>query len=347
MTGAASIDVHAHLVPPSLLARLRKRPVAGVSLEDGHLVAGDRQLGPLARDLTDVDGRLEQLDREGIALQWVSPWIDLFTWHDLPSPLAESWALAVNDALLEATAGSAGRLRSVPFVDLRRGSTAAIASLAELLEAHDAPAVLVNASPGVPLASRELDDWWSGAAERGAPILLHPPSNGPSCGFTSPVLQNVTGRVIDTSATVAELMVAGTFERARGVRVIVVHGGGFLPYQAFRLEGLERAGLASRTDMTRPVAETLRLMWYDTVALDAPSLELLVRRVGAERVLLGSDAPFAIGDPHPRATVLGSALSDAEKEAVCGLNAARLCAPPGGRAPASSGGDAQVSKARR
>lgn len=151
MRGQNVVDVHAHIVPSSLISRLSKGPVAGVSLRDGYLVAGDRRLGPIPPDMTEVGQRIAWMDGEGISVQWVSPWLDLFTWHDLPSPSAEAWTAAVNDSLLESTAASRRRLRPMPFVDLAMGSRPSLSSLAELLGFEGLAAVIVNAKPqGVP-----------------------------------------------------------------------------------------------------------------------------------------------------------------------------------------------------
>ena len=106
--------------------------------------------------------------------------------------------------------------------------------------------------------------------------------------------------------------------------MIVVHGGGFLPYQAYRLDGLVRSGLLPRTGMTAPPSAVLRRLFYDTVALDALSIELLVRRVGAAQVLLGSDVPFPIGNPDPVGTLRGADLDEAAKYKIICSNARAL-----------------------
>ncbi len=319
------IDAHAHLVPEPLLGMVGDGQVPGVSLDGRSLVDGGRRLGPLGTPMVSVPERLRWMDDESIAEQWVSPWLDLFTWRPIPDPIGAEWVCAVNDALVEVTATSAGRLRPVPFVDLSAGAAAALKQMDAVLREVEAPAVMVNSAPhGSPLAGEVLSPFWGGAAERNVTVMLHPPGNGPSCAFTTPVLQNVSGRVIDASAAVVEMMAAGVFERLPELRVIVVHGGGFLPYQAFRLDGLVRASLLGKTAMTRSPSDTLRRLWYDTVALDGASLELLVRRVGGDRVLLGSDAPFPIGDPHPVRTVRASGLAPAVQDAICCGNARAL-----------------------
>jgi aminocarboxymuconate-semialdehyde decarboxylase len=333
MSVATAVDVHAHLLPPGLFDAARSGTLRALGVEAGEggapvLTAGADRLGPAGPDMTDLTGRLRWMDERSIAEQWVSPWLDLFTWHRFDPHNGRLWAAAVNGALAEAASGSGGRLRPVPFVDVSAGAAAAADDVATAAEQLGPPAVMVSTHPaGVSSAADgSLAPLWERLADLGLPVLLHPPGNGPAQAFTPPVLQNVAGRIIDTSAAVLQMMADGLFSRLPGLRVIVVHGGGFLPYQAFRLDGLVRSGLLARTGMAEPPSAVLRRLFYDTVALDAPSLEFLVRRVGAEQVLLGSDVPFPIGDPDPVGTLRAAGLGEETEFKILSYNAGRLAA---------------------
>jgi aminocarboxymuconate-semialdehyde decarboxylase len=331
---ALAVDVHAHLVPPGLVDAARAGGLPGVVAEAGDggrpvLTAGTDRLGPVGPEMTDLGGRLRWMDERSIAEQWVSPWLDLFTWHRFGGEADGRWTAAVNEALAEAARASGGRLRPVPFVDISAGADAAARDATDLAERHGPPAVMLSTHPPHPagvssVADVSLAPLWDRIAELGLPVLLHPPGNGPAQAFTPPVLQNVAGRIIDTTAAVLQMMADGLFDRLPGLRVIVVHGGGFLPYQAFRLDGLERSGLLATTGMTQPPSAVLRRLFYDTVALDALSIELLVRRAGASQVLLGSDAPFPIGDPDPVGTLCSAGLDDETRFKILFHNARAL-----------------------
>jgi aminocarboxymuconate-semialdehyde decarboxylase len=328
-----AVDVHAHLVPPGLLDAARAGGLPGIvdAGEGGRpvLAAGADRLGPVGADMTDIDGRLRWMDERSIAEQWVSPWLDLFTWHRFGPEDGRRWAAVVNEALADAARGSGGMLRPVPFVDLSAGAAAAADDVTALGERLGPPAVMLSTHPAglSSVADESMGPLWDRIAALGLPVLLHPPGNGPSQAFTPPVLQNVAGRITDTSAAVLQLMAGGLFDRLPGLRVIVVHGGGFLPYQAYRLDGLVRSGLLARTGMAAPPSAVLRRLFYDTVALDALSVEFLVRRVGASQVLLGSDVPFPIGNPDPVGTICATDLDDTVKQKICVHNAATLASP--------------------
>lgn len=335
MSQDGDIDIHAHVVPGPLLESVEEGQFPGLELDGTSLVYGQSRLGPIAPAMVSSSQRISWLDSEGIGQQWVSPWLDLFTWATFPDGERRKWVGAVNSALGEMVETSGGRLRPVPFLDISAGGKAALEETNILMSRVEAPAVMVSsAPPGPPLASESYFPFWEEIAREQITVMLHPPVNGPSCAFTSPVAQNVSGRVIDASTAVVELMVAGVFDRIPDLQVIVVHGGGFLPYQTFRLDGLLRAGLRDKTAMTSSPGEILRRLWFDTVALDPMSIELLVRRVGADRVMLGSDCPFQIGDPHPGATVRETDLPPDAHDAICFANATRLSER---RRPLSSG----------
>jgi aminocarboxymuconate-semialdehyde decarboxylase len=331
-----AIDVHAHLVPPALLDAVRAGEFPGVTVtdqdgQDGQdrppvLAAGPDRLGPAGPAFTSVAERLRWMDQRSIAEQWVSPWGDLFTWHRFGPADGRRWAAVVNQTLADMSAQAGGRLRPVPAVDLSGGVAAAADDVAELAARLGSPAITLSTHPAgaTSVADEALAPLWDRLAELGRPVLLHPPVNGPSSAFVPPLLQNVAGRLIDTSSALVQLMAGGLFERQPGLRVIVVHGGAILPYQIFRLDGLVRAGLLARTAMTEAPSSVLPRLFFDTVGLDALSIEFLVRRVGAGQVLLGSDAPFPIADPDPVATLTATDLPDGAKREICCDNAAAL-----------------------
>jgi len=337
-----AIDVHAHLVPPGLLDAVRAGEFSGVTVTgqadqagqagpaepDGPpvLAAGDDRLGPAGHAFTSVADRLRWMDQRSIAEQWVSPWGDLFTWHRFGPADGRRWAAVVNQTLADMTSESGGRLRPVPAVDLSGGVAAAADDVEALAGRLGSPAVTLSTHPvgARSVADEALAPLWARLAGLGRPVLLHPPVNGPSCAFVPPLLQNVAGRLIDTSSALVQLMATGLFERQPGLRVIVVHGGAMLPYQIFRLDGLVRAGLLHRTEMTEAPSNVLRRLFFDTVGLDALSIEFLVRRVGAGQVLLGSDAPFPIADPDPVATLAAADLPAPARHGIARDNAAAL-----------------------
>src|SRR5438067_9106682 len=143
---------------------------------------------------------------------------------------------------------------------------------------------------------RELDDpaftpLWEAADEVSAVVYVHPGFGGASQRYESFGLLNGLARIEDSTVALARLLYAGVPARYPGMKLVVAHGGGALPYVLGRLvrNYVISDGLAD------PLESFARL-YFDTVVFDPPVLRLLRERAGADRLLLGSDYPFPIGD---------------------------------------------------
>jgi aminocarboxymuconate-semialdehyde decarboxylase len=104
-----------------------------------------------------------------------------------------------------------------------------------------------------------------------------------------------------------------------GLKLVLAHGGGSLPYLLGRLRRVHEIH-PSVPDPTDGFAK----VYFDSVVLDGPTLHFLVELAGASQVMLGSDYPFANGDPDPRTTVEHAQLGSETLRAVLGGNAKRV-----------------------
>jgi len=325
------LDTHAHIVPRSLLTALEQRPVAGFSArrtDRGWVVAvpGTGETRPIGARMTEAGPRADWQRQAGVTRQILSPWLDIQS-APLNPARARDWARTVNDAMAESAAGTVA-LASVATDD---GDQAA----EDLLEAWKRPefaGLILNTDPPSGPAPHEpsFDPLWTLAAAEGIPVVLHPPTCGPSGDLTSlGTMGNVHGRLIDNTVAVTKLILAGVLDRHPDLRLVLVHGGGFLPYQAHRLDGGYRTKEAFAGELQRGKPSAyLGDFHYDTVGLSGPSIAFLAGLVGPGRVLLGSDYPFALGDPEPVRTVRESGLDDAFVEAILHTNADALFRRP-------------------
>jgi aminocarboxymuconate-semialdehyde decarboxylase len=205
----------------------------------------------------------------------------------------------------------------------------------DLLEAWKRPefaGLILNTDPPAGPAPHEpsYDPLWTLAAAEGIPVVLHPPTCGPSGDLASlGTMGNVHGRLIDNTVAVTKLILAGVLDRHPDLRLVLVHGGGFLPYQAHRLDGGYRTKEAFAGELRREKPSAyLGDFHYDTVGLSGPSIAFLAGLVGSEKLVLGSDYPFALGDPEPVRTVRESGLDTAAVEAILHTNADTLFRRP-------------------
>ncbi|WP_433332382.1 amidohydrolase family protein [Spirillospora sp. CA-294931] len=347
------IDVHAHAVPPALIERLRhERP--GVALReeaDGlHLDIGGRRTPAISADLTDPARRLAAMDRMGVDVQLVSPWMELTPEEVGPHDAARFVGL-VNDSLGDLADQAPARLRALALVNRRDPATAAT-DLRRLLDTGRFQGAEIGlGGTGPALHEPDWDPFWDAASRTGALILLHPWRPSSPAGITCPRLPDIVDNPAQSTAAVGAMVLAGTLQRFPDLRLCVVHGGGFLPYAAGRFDAI--AAMPSPPATRDPAApgpaapgpaapspagapdpaatpgpapsESLRRLYFDSLTHSPQALAWLVGFAGADRVMLGSDYPFPTGCADPVGAV--GPLPAEQREAVLGTTAQRLLTP--------------------
>ena len=121
---------------------------------------------------------------------------------------------------------------------------------------------------------------------------------------------------------IASLLYEGILDAYPKLKICVSHGGGYMPLFMGRIARNYLEKLATRVNMKKSPAEYLRMLYYDSCVYEPEVLDALVKRVGADRVMLGSDYP--VGEPKPIEFIKSCALSAQQKADIIGGNAARL-----------------------
>ena len=319
------IDTHAHLVPAPMLEALNTAISRFPSIELLHeagkyrlAFAGGAPTRPIAADLQDTDRRLEWMDRETVDVQIVGGWLDAFG-YELPPDEGLEWARFTNEWLLAGTRSE--RLVPIATVPLQSGRHAATA-LEEALAAGFTGFMLGTQPFGASgnLDDPQLDPFWEAASDRGAALFLHPMFGCGDARLADYGMINAVGRGLDTTTAVARLLFSGHLEKYPGLKIVLSHGGGALPYLVGRLK---RNHAIMPNEVADPVAG-FRKLWFDSVLFDPASLRYLRDVVGADRIVLGSDYPFPIGDPNPVRIVRAAGLGADEERRILGETAASL-----------------------
>jgi len=329
MTSDACIDLHAHFIPPSLVEDLRAgSAIDGMRLEvrDGVEWAVHRQGPnyPLSPELYDLEARFALMDERGIDVAAVSlsPTL-LFYWLD--GSEAADWARRANDEIASAVAAADGRLVGIAHLPMQ-DSDAAVSEAERaagelgLRGAQLAPMILDR-----PL---DEDDHFQvlAALERlRLPVSLHPyfVGAGHRPGLDRYYLTNLAGHPYQTAVGASRLIMSGTLDRLPDLQPILVHGGGYLPYQVGRLDHGYAVRPEARACQELP-SSYLRRFLIDTLAHSAPALRYLIDLVGADRVVYGTDFPYDMGGGSVDAQLEGVELTDEQRRAIRGANAARV-----------------------
>jgi aminocarboxymuconate-semialdehyde decarboxylase len=299
-------DVHNHAVPREAVELLRSDDGFPVKV-DGHALEADRVRAELTPVFLDPAAKLEQLERLGLDAAVVSGAPPLFA-YEADAGRGEALCRAVNSGLAELCAHDGERLRWLAHVPLQAPERAAellgAAAAAGAVGAHVGTSVA-----GTPLDRAGLEAFWAAAAELDMALMLHPAYNDPHPGLEGYHLQNVIGNQLETTIAAERLIVTGALDRHPRLRLLLVHAGGYVPWQAGRLRhaATVRAELAGAPADPWTYGERI---FMDTITHDPATLRQLVERAGPEAIAMGTDLPFDMATPEPVAALEAAVKGD-------------------------------------
>jgi aminocarboxymuconate-semialdehyde decarboxylase len=310
------IDIHAHFTPSLLFERFDSHAAKfpGVKLmREGKAVRmqfpGTEPTRPVMPGLSDLDARRTWMDANDIDHQLVGGWLDSFG-YELPPQEGLAWSRFMNDSMWDALREEP-RFTPLGTVPLQDGKLAAEV-LGEALDKGFGGVMigtLPNGHEGGNLDAPSLDPFWETASKLGAAVYLHPMFVCGEPRLADYELVNTLGRLVDTSIAVSRLLYAGHLLKFEGLKLILSHGGGALPYALGRLARSHKMLPGKLADPRQGFAK----MYFDSCVFDVDSLEYLARKAGAQRVMMGSDAPFPIGDLEPKKVIENAEFTDAQK----------------------------------
>jgi aminocarboxymuconate-semialdehyde decarboxylase len=320
-----NIDVHGHMVPPDVLAEVPKQQPKLPSLrliEGGPglalAFAGGKPSRPIMKGLNDVAGRIAWMDKAGVERQVIGSWPDWFG-YELPPAEGETWCRLLNDAQL-AAAKAQPRFVPLASVPLQDGTRAAAVLKAAV--AAGFPGAMIGTLPrgiGSVLDAPDLDPFWKAADETGAVIHIHPAFDAGEVRVNDFGLANGAGRVTDAIVAMARLLCTGHLTTYRNAKFFVPIGGAGLPFLIGRL----MRNYKITPGISDPSAG-LGMLYTDTCVHDPRVLRFVVEMIGADRVMLGSDIPFPIGEEEPVKFVEGAGLKPEQVKSITGGLAAKL-----------------------
>jgi aminocarboxymuconate-semialdehyde decarboxylase len=326
------VDVHSHVLPRNLLDAITARPgdhgVELIRAADGSVQRFKRSDGhatPIPAEFHDPDAKVEGMDRKGIDISVLSvtPFV-FFYWLEVEQALAA--AQITNDGIAQMVAKHPSRLRGMATLPMQ-DADAAICELERVVREHGFRALEVGCTvQNLQLSEPQFRPILRRAAELKVTLFAHPHFVGGvrdqlECWY----LANLIGHPLDTVLMASHLMFSGTLDELPELKIILAHGGGYLPYQIGRLAHGHECRTETRAQSKTSPLELLRRFWCDALTHDAQALEYLIARVGADRVVVGTDAPYDLGEENPLG-MLDSlpGLTAEQRELIHGRNALAL-----------------------
>lgn len=324
------IDMHTHFFPRITreeAAKLDAQRAPWLRVEAdgrGQIMTGDKPFRPVRDVLWSPGRRLEDMDRDGIDVQIFCATPVMFG-YAYPADRARDWCARMNDRALEFAAHAPQRLKALAQVPLQDVDAACREANRATAAGH------LGVQIGNHLGERNLDDeglvaFLAHCANDGIPVLVHPWDMMGTERMKKWMLPWLVSMPAETQLGIVSLILSGAFERLpRTLKLCFAHGGGSFAWLLGRVDNAWQNRDIVRQDCPRPPSSYVDRFSVDSAVFDPRALSVLVEVMGAERVMLGSDAPFPLGEQQVGALVRGhGGLSPREKQAILGGNAARF-----------------------
>jgi aminocarboxymuconate-semialdehyde decarboxylase len=326
-TNQRAIDFHAHVLVPEVYAVAAEHNIfselpsdPGVTDEMRDKIR-DRAGMVLAR-MSDLTDRIAKMDAMGVDIQVLSASLvhQGLEWAD--AQISLRLARTTNDWIANAVATHSRRFIGLGTLPLHVPPLA-VAELERCVRNLGLSGVAISTTAaGMELGDAKLRPFWAKAEELGALIYIHPGGNR-DARFKRFHLWNSVGQAFEEAMAIASLMYDGVLEAFPRLKICVSHGGGYMPYYMGRIDRNYAEKANTRVNMTKPPIEYLRMLYFDSCVYERPVLAHLVDKVGADRVVLGSDYP--VGEVKPVEFVCETeSLSAAQKDQIVRGNGAAL-----------------------
>ncbi|MDH3242521.1 MAG: amidohydrolase [Alphaproteobacteria bacterium] len=324
---ATVIDIHAHLVVDEsrdmMKAAAEKGAVGAEARKQGGVGISQEQAEREAV-LSDPKKRIADMDKIGVDISALSP-APPRGFYEADSNLAMTVAQLINDRAAAIVKDYPDRFVSMGVAPLHHTGIAVKEMERAIGDLNLRGIRFPTEINGMELSDPSLEPFWDAAEQLGTMIYVHPQ------GFTHPqrlkayYMTNVVGNPLETTLAMSHLIHSGVIARHPGLKFYFAHGGGFLPFYVGRFDHAWREREECRAHTDQPPSAYLPNMWFDTVVFRPEQIRTLVDLVGAERVMLGTDRPYDMGEPDPVALVNEvEGLSDAERDMIMSGTAKEL-----------------------
>jgi aminocarboxymuconate-semialdehyde decarboxylase len=316
------IDVHCHVIPESFPdnpspGRNARWPCLSITPQSTSLTIDGKPFRDVDARSWSVARRIEDMDRDGVAVQVLSPLPELLSyWFDDADAI--SMCDHVNAVIASMVAQRPDRFRGLGLVPLQNPELAA-RYLERIKSEFGFAGIEIGSNiNGVPLGDPRFEPVYEAAQLLGLAIFvhaLHPVATkaiGADPGFTA-----LAGFPLDTGMAAASILLSGAVERFPKLRLGFSHGGGTIGSMLGRLDkGFTLTNAYGGKLAQRPSA-LARDLFYDSNVYDGNFLRHLVRHTAPQRVFLGTDYPFSLMQTEPFDYLNGCELTAPEFASVC------------------------------
>ncbi|MBS4208309.1 amidohydrolase family protein [Bacillus sp. FJAT-50079] len=297
-------DFHTHFIPNDVLTWLKDNQKKAnakwtkkESATNEFLIVNEKWGFELKQTFIDLSLYKEEQGKAGITHSLISPIPQLFM-YDAELSLTNELSQVYNNALSQITESSYDLFSALGTVPLQHPEKAAMI-LQDVMKSGLNGVVIGPGLPGHMLSDDFFKPFFEEANKLKAIVFIHPLlSEDPR--LKRRMMPNLIGVPWETTVCATDLLLSGFIDTYPNVKLLFAHGGGFLPYQLGRMDKGFEQWKAVSANLQAPPSEYAKRFWYDNVLWNEDSIDFLVKTVGAERVVPGSDFPFDLAQWPPK-----------------------------------------------
>jgi len=324
-----TIDTHTHVLADDTIKILQKEiPSLGLKLtpfdaDNAVIEVAGVPYRPFPRGGHDIERRLADMDSTEVDMHVLS--VSPQTWlYGQEALVGVAAAMIQNDGIARLVKQKPDRFSGIATLPMQAPQKAAD-ELRRAMKMLGLRGAMIGSNVG----GKNLDDpsfepLWAAAAELDAFFMIHPGNVAGADRLRSYYLGNLIGNPLDTTIAAACLIFGGVLERHPNFKPVMVHGGGFIPYQGGRWVHGWRVRPEPKAHLKHSPEQYLERFRYDTILHAKAPLEFLVASAGANRVFLGSDYPYDMGTLECVRQVRALDISASDRATILGDHAAAI-----------------------
>jgi len=326
-----TIDIHCHLATPAASEILRPHRLPEYDpysyfMGQDSLDQNQVMFPTIVDALRNPEDRIGHMDAMGIDVQGLATFVSEYGYW-APGKVGAESARVQNNNLAQAVANHPDRFSAlgatVPLQDIDM----AIAEMDRVVDELGFKGLQIGGT----IAGHNLDEprfrpFWQAVAAKGIPVILHPDGYEESHRFGSYFMTNCIGNPLETMVAANRMIFSGLLEELPNLKIVLLHGGGYLPFYASRADHTWKIRPETRVNIPdHPPSYYMKQLFYDTMVFQPLYLRHLVDVVGSDQVMTGTDFPFDMGETDPLGLIDSTeGLSDVERVAMKGANAVRV-----------------------
>ena len=273
---------------------------------------------------TSPEQRIADMDSMGIDIQAISP-APRQSYYGADPELGRDVSRLINDHLAEICGKYPDRFVGLGSIPLQAPEFA-IGELGRLHKSLGFRGIeIMTHVAGEDLSAERFRPIFARCEELGTLIFMHPDGFTGARRFRDHYFANVIGNPLDTTVAVHHLIFGGVLDAYPKLKIVLAHGGGYLPAYSGRIDHAASARPDCCEHLREMPTAYLKRLYVDSLVYTHHQLEYLVAQFGTEHVLVGTDYPADMGEIDPVGFIEGArGLDDAARRAILGGNAARL-----------------------